>query len=156
MRKQIITFEIVFLLVFIGLSGCNEESNKTNNGVKITNVLVTTYWSSGGINSQQQEFDHTGFYHGVLLDADNYNIYYEIQGTVVNNVGKTVSLKIITELYDASNNLLWSDNDSEFITIVRDIPNTFSKDFVKTVYQSDTEYFDKVENCDFKYEILEI
>lgn len=156
MKKMIIIIEFVFLLICIGLSGCNEKSNKINSEIKITNVLVTTYWSSGGLISPQQEFKHIGFYHDAVLDANNYNIYYEIQGTVVNNAGKSISLKIITKLYDADNNLLWTDYDLEDVIIIYDIPNMYSKNFVKNIYQSDIENFDKVENCIFEFELLEI
>jgi|GEM_PF-3164300 len=148
MKKQLIIIGIIVLLITVGLCGCDESSQKS--GITITNIVATTHWIDGG----RQE-SHEGFYHEAFSDIP-FNVNYQIQATVVNNAGKQISLRIITNLYDANNNLLWTDKDSLTPIFINDLPNTYNKTFTKTIYETSLDYFYYVERCNFEFEVLEI
>lgn len=151
MKKQILIVGIIVLLIAVGLSGCNEQTNQGINGIQITNVEITTHWQTGGVWAGNKQFHEvSGFYHDYPVDSDTVLTYYLINGTVINNAGELMPLLYIyLNLYDANNNVLRKHIKS---TVIHDIPNTYSETFHFEIKKSEMlDYFDNVEN--YKFEV---
>ena len=159
MNKHLIVIGIVLLLLVVGLSGCNESSNYGDEDlVEIYNVTVKTKWNEGYL-TDVKNFEEDGFYHGVSADDENvWNLIYLISGTVKNIAGKKLNyIKVSAKLYDSDGNYLSSSNDA-LETIIRNLPNTYTKNFcieIRAPFLAGVgtfEYFYSVE--DYELEVI--
>ena len=129
MKKQLLIFGILLVLITVVLSGCTQTKDLTGqtsdatgdtDKVEITNYNVTTTWYIVGEMEQHAE---PGFYHDYPEDA--HVTTYTVEGAVKNIAGEYLDQINITAVFcDANNNEL----DSK-ITIIRGLDNTDTKDF---------------------------
>jgi hypothetical protein len=128
MNKKVIVLGIIFLFIIVGFTGCNEESNNSENNpiedegnnnidnftktIEIFNVSVKTKWWDGFANGERGEAD--GFYHDYpeKYDESGNSVWYEINGDVKNNDTIPIkSIKITATFYDNSGNNLYEKSD---------------------------------------------
>jgi len=163
MKKHLIVIGIVVLLLVVGLSGCNEFWEQSNNIsgyenlVEIYNVTVETRWNTYPSFGNTIHHTENGFYHGVNVSDDDVGmLIYMISGTVKNVAGRKLSsVKVTAKLYDSSGNYLGSSN-SALESGVSDLPNTYTGKFYIEIRSStyylggSFKYFENVDDYELE------
>jgi len=148
MKKQIVILGIITLLVCVGLSGCNQQSNSNTNNqtlnpsysnlVEISNITVITKWYGqwGGKGGQID-----GFFHNYTNDM--YDIMYEVNGTVKNIATKPIdAVYIRVSFFDANGNYISESNDYVFNLYLGE-----SESFSTDLWNISTPYFSHITKC---------
>ena len=128
MKKQLMIVGIIFILLAVGLSGCNQSSQTTedNDKVELVNYNVETYSQPIGNHTFE---------------------WKEINGTV-KNIGGTLLNKIVVNIkfYDSNDTLLKTKTDSIF-----NIANSYTGEFM-VEYPSTESYYENVDWDNIKFE----
>lgn len=95
MNKKLIAFGVTFLLLFVFLSGCDENNNNNNNIAFLESKFVGI-WRWGDYNQLTFHANKTGVY-------NNYLMTWEIDGNVL-------TLEFITIVGNLSSEFLFSNN----------------------------------------------
>jgi len=154
MKKQLVIVGMVVLLLCVGLSGCNQN---TENQVEVKDYEVTTHWYYGS-GDDYKEYSEEGFFHDYPVDASSSAVYYQIVGNLTNVAGKllnSVTIDVIlydengVELFNSANHLLQDCVQKGSVT---NLPDTYVKEFTVRVYKSClAEYFDNVSSFKFVF-----
>lgn len=160
MNNKLIAIGIILVILFVGLSGCNELDKLSNNIsgdeglVEIHNVTVETRWLiSQGFGSPSLDYTENGFYHGVNASDDGvYMLKYMISGTLKNVAGRKLShITIRGKFYDANDIYLFS-SDSTFDGRIYDLPDTYTRSWDIEIPEINFDYFEYVD--DYELEII--
>jgi len=148
MKKQLIIVGIIILLITVGLSGCNENSEnfEDTNNVELVDYLVISY-----------KFGKDAFSPNIKLgDGFNYKenmVGFKVSGTIKNNEGEPLSkIKVIGNFYDG-NKFLGSDE-----TIIENVPDGETRDFNVFFHNRDfpNDYLLVVDNVQFEFKIVRV
>ena len=145
MKKQLVIVVIIIILLTVGLSGCLENFEDTNN-VQLVDYSVISY-----------KFGAKEFSPNIKLgDGFNYKedmIGYKVSGSIINNEGEPLSkIKVIGNFYDG-NKFLGSDE-----TIIENIPDGETRDFNVFFHNRDfpNDYLLVVDNVQFEFKIVRV
>lgn len=139
MKKQLAIIGIIFILLAVELTGCNERSNNgyTNTTysdyIQLSDFKITTKWRDNYFPNITGEQD--GIYHNY---PDTAYAYLEITGTVKNIGDKTVDKVYLTvNFYDNKSNLiqftyssvstLYLEESKTFIALLSDSVSFFDQ-----------------------------
>ena len=126
MKNQLIIVGIIFILLVVVLSGCNDTNQIAGNTDKVE--LLDTWVDP-----------HTA------IDGSKYDYY---MGTVKNIAGYMLNtIKVTVKFYDSNNNYLFSGYDN-----IRNLANSYTKDF--SVYiNSFNDYYEYIDHVEYKFTV---
>ena len=126
MKKQLIIVGIIFILLSIFLSGCN-DSSQTKVGTDEVELVDT--WID----------KHTA------VDGSEYDYY---KGTVKNIAGYMLNkITIAVKFYDSDNNYLFSKYDA-----VCNLADSYTRDFSVSV-NSFNDYYENIDHVEYEFTI---
>ncbi len=137
MRKKLLFIIIFFMLLAIGLSGCFETNNNTDNGVK--NYVEIVEWYQGTYKEIGK------ILYNDLVYNESARLYI-VNGTARNNAQKTLySVIIWVKYYDVNNTLLWEDG---LLANGKAHNQTWRFD---SFYTRDIDHFEDVDHVEFDF-----
>lgn len=134
MNKKLLIIVTVFLLLAVGLSGCNEVGDDAEwaDKVEIVSYSITTY------KSVEEKMADGFVYHE---DAR----FYMVKGTARNIAGRMLDIVTITvKFYDINKSFLREESTPEY-----DVDTDHSWGF-EIIYLSTWDYFEDVNHIEFE------
>ncbi|MCJ7572094.1 MAG: FxLYD domain-containing protein [Candidatus Thermoplasmatota archaeon] len=151
MKKQLMIVGIIIILLIVGLSGCNEQSNNENtnnkysNYVQLSNITIITFWNFASTNIPSGS--HDGIYHN--YPSDCYSVFFIISGTVTNIADKPIDLvELVVKFYDDNNNYIASTFGTSVTGLYLGESGSFQARLSKVAY------FDHI--SDYKVEVTNV
>ncbi|MCK5258593.1 MAG: hypothetical protein KAJ69_03660 [Thermoplasmatales archaeon] len=148
-ERHIIVIGIIFVLIFVGLSGCQDGVVINNpDDINIHDKYIRTVkFEYQGVSTQTR----------VILVPDSVTTFtyhpemeaYEIHGYIRHNADRTLPQIVMEAKYFDSNHILLATQEQYFY----DVQSGFTKDFLFRFNYS--EHFETVKTVEFTFNVIE-